>query len=171
MRTFSNIKAFLLPLLLVLTSCTSTKDQVSKAAYNYLDAMGNYRIDEAYAYASKETQETTLDFIKNNIMPIMDSVVYRNETPAVITISNVELTSDTTATVLFHKSTPTSERNNLLSMVYRDGKWQANVIINTNQNKALDGKKVHKMDSTRYRNLEGLTAHPVDTTNRRPAQQ
>lgn len=115
--------------MILFSACNSNENQIRKIAFGYLDAMGNYRISEAYPYATQETQESTLKYIEEFIMPRTDTNYLKSETPATITITNISITSDTTATVMFHKSTPSSERNNILNMVKRNGEWRANVAI------------------------------------------
>lgn len=109
----------------------SNERKIKKVAYNYLDAMGNYRIKEAYPYATKETQTSTLQVIERDILPKTDPNYLKKETPAKITITSARMTSDTTATVLFHKSTPSSEKNNTVDLVKRNGTWYVHVMMQT----------------------------------------
>lgn len=115
-------------LLLVLCACGSDKKQIEQAAYGYLNAMGNYRFDEARPYATRQTCETTIDFF-NSIMPHTDTAYIVSNTPAEITIKSVHKTSDTTAYALFHKSTPITQQDDTLQLVKSDGQWLANVVI------------------------------------------
>ncbi|MBR6330435.1 MAG: hypothetical protein IKR79_02160 [Bacteroidales bacterium] len=130
------------------------KKQIENVAYKYLDAMGNYRIRDAYKYANQETQDKTLRFIEEKIMPITDTNYIKKETPAKITITGITITSDTTADAYFHKSTPSSERNNVLNLVKRNGKWMANVPIDVPDvfNLPID-KKSQQRDSARYEKM------------------
>ena len=160
----TNIIPTLLLLAFCLTACTTQgqsrraqqreKKNIEKAAYGYLDAMGNYRISDAYQYATPETQQKTLRFIEERIMPITDKNYIKSETPATITITGITIKSDTTAEAMFHKSTPSSERNNMLQLVKRNGKWMAHVPIDVPDifNMPTD-KKTQQRDSARYEKL------------------
>ncbi|MBP5189440.1 MAG: hypothetical protein J6031_00810 [Bacteroidales bacterium] len=160
----TNIIPTLLLLLFCTAACTSQgqskkalqteKKQIEKVAYGYLDAMGNYRISDAYKYADKETQDKTLRFIEERIMPITDTNYIKKETPAKITITGITITSDTTAETMFHKSTPSSERNNILKLVKRNGKWMADVPIDVPDvfNLPVD-KNNQRSDSANYKKL------------------
>ena len=98
----TNIIPTLLLLLFCTAACTSQgqskkalqkeKKQIEKVAYGYLDAMGNYRISDVYKYADKETQDKTLRFIEERIMPITDTNYIKKETPAKITITGITIT-------------------------------------------------------------------------------
>ena len=152
------MKSFLIPIAaIVLTffsSCSEEK-QIRKTAFGYLDAMGNYRISEAYPFATQETQNTTLKYIEESILPNTDQNYIKSETPATITITNVSITSDSTATVMFHKSTPSSERNNILNLVKRDGKWQADVRIDVPEIIKKSDKNLHfEADTSSFRNIK-----------------
>lgn len=159
-----NIIPTLLTMALILTACTTQgqsqraqkreKKNIEKAAYGYLYAMGNYRIRDAYQYANQETRDKTLRFIEEHIMPITDSNYIKKETPAKITITGINILTDTTAEAYFHKSTPSSERNNILNLVKRNGKWMANVPIDVpNVFNMPDNNNKQKRDSTRYEKL------------------
>lgn len=54
---------------LIMTGCNSDKREIKQVAYGYVIATGNYNLDEAIPYASKETREATLPIIKENILP------------------------------------------------------------------------------------------------------
>ena len=118
-----------LVLLFLLCCCDSTESrQIERAAYGYLDALGNYRIDDARPYATQQTCDVTLDFF-NHIMPMVDTAYVISNTPAEIVIKSVCRETDTTAYVLFHKSTPIIQQDDTLRMVKRDGRWLAHVVI------------------------------------------
>ena len=160
----TNIIPTLLLLVFCLAACTSQgqskktlqkeKKSIEKVAYGYLDAMGNYRIRDAYRFATPETQDKTLRFIEEKVMPITDAKYIKSETPAKITITGITIKSDTTAEAMFHKSTPSSERNNILQLVKRNGKWMADVqidvpdIFNAPINRKSDGN-----DSTHHKKI------------------
>lgn len=149
---------------ILFSACNSNENQIRKIAFGYLDAMGNYRISDAYPYATRETQENTLKFVEEAIMPNTDTNYIKSETPATITITNITITSDTTATVMFHKSTPSSERNNLLNMVKRDGKWQADVRIEVPKIMKQATSKSQTPDTTKFQRIK-LREVSLDTIN------
>ncbi len=91
--------------------------------------MGNYRIDDAEKYATDETRRITLQFFERQIIPYLEEGYIEKNTPATIEITGVDITSDTSATVSFHKSAPNTEQDGTLNMVKRDGKWQAKVVV------------------------------------------
>jgi len=150
----------------LLSACSTNENQIRKIAFGYLDAMGNYRISDAYRYASTQTQNTTLKYIETNIMPKADTASLMRDTPAIITITNINMTSDTTASVMFHKSTPLSEKNNILNMIKENGHWCADVVIAEQQNKALSSPKTSEIDTNYFRNktfkvVNGATPPPI----------
>ena len=114
----------------LLSGCASNQKRIEQAAYGYLDAMGNYRFDDAYDYATQETQTNTLEVIQQRIMPNTDMEYIRRNTPAEITITGVDIIDDTTAIVSFHKSTPIQEQDGTLDMHKRGNRWLAHVLIN-----------------------------------------
>lgn len=123
----------ILSLSLLLMACNSEEKMIQKAAYGYLDAMGNYRIKEAEQFASKETVETTLHVVENNIMPNTDPNYIKRNTPATIEITGITKETDTTAVVSYKKTTPIQVQSGTLNLIKRDEKWQAVVLINVPQ--------------------------------------
>lgn len=116
----------------LLTACTNDEEQIRQCAQGYLDAMGNYRPTEARQYSSKETCDITLAFFEQ-VMAYTDSSVYSNNIPATITIGQIVVTDDTTATAAFHKSTPSVEQDGSINLVKRDRKWQVHEVLNVPQ--------------------------------------
>ena len=115
-------------LLLTLASCNSDKRQVLQAAQGYLDATANYRIYEAYQYASKETRETTLPYITNTILPATDSAFLANNVPASIEIDSLLINSDT-AWVAYTKTTPIKTLSNIICLIKEDNRWVVDVPL------------------------------------------
>ena len=137
---------------LLMFGCTTDEKEIKTAAYNYLDAMGNYRIDDARPYASTETCEKTLDGIQNYLMPKVDTNYIKSNTPATIEILGVEILSDTTAVVNYKKTTPiTTQNNGRLDMIKEDGRWCAEVIINMSPMLKQDTMKCQIPDSLKNR--------------------
>ncbi len=95
----------------------------------YIQAMADYRIDDAYLYSTPETQTHTLDYFKS-LMTILDSNYIASNTPAKITIDSVVHYDDTSATVYFHKSTPLQPNlKATVDMRYRNNVWLAHQVI------------------------------------------
>lgn len=109
-------------------SCSNPKKMIKKTAYAYLDAMANYRVDDAEPYCTYETQITTLVTARKMVEAVDPSYI-ESDTPAKISIKKITVTSDTTATVTYHKKTPIKDMNGELEMLLRNGKWEANVVL------------------------------------------
>ena len=116
--------------MLLLVSCTSEEKKVEKAAYGYLNATGNYRLDEAAPYASQTTREVTLPYLKENILPMTDTNYIKANQPATIVIDSVRVLCADTATVDYTKTTPIRVLTGKIYMVKEEGKWGAYVPLN-----------------------------------------
>ena len=114
---------------MLLTACANDKEQIRQCAQGYLDAMGNYRPTEARQYSTQQTCDVTLAFFER-VMEFTDSSVYANNIPAEITIGEITITDDTTATVNFHKSTPSTQQDGTINLVKREGKWLVDLVLN-----------------------------------------
>lgn len=121
----------------MLTSCgckhcniakNAEEKDICQTAYSYIIATGNYKIDEAVPYASKDTREVTLPFIKDNILPHVDSTFLAKSVPATATIDTILLMDDT-AYVGYTKTTPLGATQGTLTLVKEDGKWLAYVPL------------------------------------------
>lgn len=102
--------------------------QVRRVAQGYLDATANYRIDEAMPYASEQTREQTLPFIKNTILPMTDSSYIASNIPATIRIDHITIEGDS-ATVEYTKETPIKQLQGTLHLVREGGRWLAYVPL------------------------------------------
>lgn len=116
--------------MMLLVSCNSEEKRVEKAAYGYLNATGNYRIDEAEPYASQVTRERTLPFIKEKLIPMTDTNYIKANQPATIVIDSVRVLCADTATVDYTKTTPIKILTGTIYMVKEEGKWGAYVPLN-----------------------------------------
>ena len=147
---------------MVLASCGSNpQKEIEKNAYGYLDAMGNYRIDDARPYASTLTCERTLDILQKHIMPKTDTNYILSNTPATIDILSVEVLSDTTAVVSYSKTTPLQVQSGKLDMVKENGRWCAEVIIALPPIMTMDSTAIQKDISARLDSLKGKTFRAV----------
>lgn len=122
--------AFVLAGALLFLGCADKqqKKEVERAAYGYLDAMGNYRINDAAEFSSSGTRETTIK-VFNRMMGICDSAKLMENTPAEITITGVRILDDTTARAYFHKHTPITEQTDSVKLILEDGHWLVDVRI------------------------------------------
>jgi uncharacterized protein YceK len=122
----------LISVAILLTGCSCERAMERKAikevAYEYSYALGNYRLDDAAKYATTETQKRTLPTAKA-MMKMVDSTYIASDTPAEIVITNVRITSDTSATAYWHKTTPRKDLNGTLELRKRNGVWQAHDLI------------------------------------------
>ena len=111
-----------------MTGCTDDNKEVREVAYGYIIATGNYQIDKAMQYASKETRERTLPFIRDKIIPITDTGFMKANTPATATIDSIVILKDT-AWVLYTKTTPLEVSTNELCIIKENGKWVVDVPL------------------------------------------
>lgn len=129
MTTKRHLPVFMLMLAVgLLTACHNDQQEVKKVAFGYLNATGNYRIDEAAPYASKDTRKRTLPFIKNKLIPITDTNYLKANVPATITIDSIWFEGDS-AWVAYTKTTPIKRLQNCVSVIREDGKWLVNVPL------------------------------------------
>lgn len=153
---------FLVISVMVLASCgNNPQKEIEKNAYGYLDAMGNYRLDDARPYASTPTCERTLEVLQKYILPKTDTNYIVSNTPATIDILGVELLSDTTAVVSYSKTTPLQVQSGKLDMVKEDGRWCAEVIINLPPIMTMDSTQMENNLSARLDSLKGKTFRAV----------
>ena len=106
---------------MLLSACANDEEQIRQCAQGYLDAMGNYRPTEARQYATQQTCDVTLAFYER-VIEVTDPNVYKDNMPAEITIGDITIADDTTATAAFHKSTPTTQQDGSIDLVKRDHK-------------------------------------------------
>lgn len=115
-------------LVVSLMACRSEERKAERVAYLYSKAMANYRIDDAEPYVTEETLPT-LDFLRRLVKEVPSEYIER-DTPATIEITQVSLTSDTTAWAHYHKTTPNKDFRDSIPMVRREGKWRIHIPMN-----------------------------------------
>lgn len=115
-------------LLLIAASCNSPERQLRHTAQKYLDATGEYNIDEACLYCTEETK-TGLRTIEQTLMTMLDSSYIKQNTPARIKITSIEIIDDTSAIVAYHKKTPIEESDGTIKMRKRKGIWLTHMPI------------------------------------------
>lgn len=114
---------------LMTVACSSVQqDEIERTAQSYLEAAGDYRLDDAMPYASKHTRNVVLPFYKN-IMERADTNYINSNRPADITIQSSRMLSDTTALVYYHKHTPIKDVDDSVLVVLEDGQWLVHINI------------------------------------------
>jgi len=126
-KLFISLASAILAILL-LNGCNSNQGQIEKTARCYLEAMGNYRIDEAIPYSTSFTRENTLPIAKK-LTEGTDPEYIQSNTPADITIKGYKQLTDTSARVYYHKHTPITEQDDSLTLLLEGGKWLVDVRI------------------------------------------
>lgn len=114
--------------LLLTVACSSRQDQIEKAAKGYLQAMGDYQMDDAIPFATNYTRENTIPTLKS-MLAQADTVYVNQNRPAEITIKKTEMLSDTSATVYYHKHTPIKEADGTVTVLLEDGQWLVDVKL------------------------------------------
>ena len=114
--------------LVLLMGCNSDRQQMESNARGYLEAMGNYRIDEAIPYSTQFTRKNTLPIAKKLTEKTNPAFIQSN-TPADITIKGSKRLTDTSAMVYYHKHTPITEQDDSLTLLLEDGQWLVDVRI------------------------------------------
>lgn len=107
-------------------ACDSDKKEIARVAQGYLEATGNYRIDEAMPYANQETRETTLTYLRDNLIPDTPQEYIDANTPATIVIDEI-VQIDDTAVVFYTKTTPIKEVESEILVVREEGGWLVSI--------------------------------------------
>ena len=138
---------------------------IEKNAMGYLEAMGNYQITEAENYATTETINHTLHFIEQSIMPNLDSSYIVKNTPASFEINDIRVIDDSTAEVLYTKTTPIQVIEGKLTMVKENQEWKAKVIINIpqfmNASMTIDSVRAKEMEDKYKGKLKVLQSDTI----------
>lgn len=118
--------------ILLFSGCASEKaaekKEVKTVAYEYIWSLANFDVQRAEKYASSETKKETLK-IANSYMAKADKKVIEQDLPAKVRITDVKLTSDTTATAIWHKTTPRKKNSKMIELRKRNGVWQAHDLV------------------------------------------
>lgn len=126
-------KIIIIAAAVLLAACGSqpteqTRRDIEAAAYGYLDAMGNYRPNDAAPYATRLTCERSIPILAI-LTEKCDTAYIRSNTPADIEIKGVRMLSDTSAYAYYHKHTPITEQEDSLLMLLEEGRWLAEVRL------------------------------------------
>lgn len=125
-------------LLGLLGACNSDKKEIRRVAQGYLDATGNYLIDEAMPYANQQTQETTLKFLNETLIPITPKEYMESNTPATIHIDSIDVQGDT-ACVSYTKTTPIKTLSSKIDVVREESGWLVNVPLILPESMTVNG--------------------------------
>ena len=109
-------------LFLLLTACNSDEKEIARVAQGYLDATGNYLIEEAMPYANQETREKTLTYLRDVLIPMTPKEYMESNTPATIELGEIVRAGDT-AVVCYTKTTPIKVLESEIMLVKEDGEW------------------------------------------------
>lgn len=106
----------------IIFGCNSERRNVENVAQSYLDAVTNFKTDEARKYAAPDFEQ----YIE--MMDIFVSWAHKDTIasliPNKVTINDVEIFADTTAIVSFHSSNPRQETDAQIKMNKIDGEWK-----------------------------------------------
>lgn len=109
-------------------SCDDNMGEIKSVAYNYCIATSQYDFERAKHYCTDETKKTTL-LIANDVMSMLDTGYIAKDTPASIEIISTNILSDSSALVVYHKTTPIKDFTDTLELRKRDGNWLAHSPI------------------------------------------
>ena len=126
-------------------SCGNPKRAIKEAAYNYLYAMANYKIDDAVPYCTKETQEGVLE-TGRNLMKAVEPGYIESDTPAKIQITDIKVVNDSMAVVSYRKTTPLKKQVGDVDVIKRDGQWKVHIELFWQKRARLQGSNA--ADST-----------------------
>ena len=121
----------------LMTACNSDKKEIARVAQGYLDATGNYLVEEAMPYANKETREVTLPFLRDKLIPMTPQEYMESNTPATIELGEISVKGDT-AMVCYTKTTPIKVLENEIMVVKEEGQWLVYVPLVLPEDIAVD---------------------------------
>lgn len=115
---------------LLLSACSSSynEKEIRANALGYLQATGDYKLDEAIPYCTRITRERTIPTLQF-LLDHTDTNYINSNRPSVFTLYSVRQLDDSTASVQYHKSTPIKEVDDSLVLRLEDGHWLADVRL------------------------------------------
>lgn len=160
----------LLPLLMLCMQCCHTvKGEVRDIAQKYLDATCRYDVTDACHYCTLETANG----LRNIETTLLSKIPYDSlakNMPAKIKIKDIELTSDSTATVTYHKHTPIADFDGNLDMVLQNGQWKAHIAgiyIPEKAKQAVSGDTIYfNYDNIKPGDLKVVSPDSLNNFNR-----
>ncbi len=123
----------------LLAACNNDKKEIAQAAQGYLNATGNYLVEDAMPYANKETREKTLPFLRDKLIPMTPQEYLDSNTPATIELGEIVQVGDT-AVVFYTKTTPIKRLESEILVVKEDGQWLVFVPLEIPERISTDGK-------------------------------
>ena len=126
-------------LMSLFAACNNDKKEIANVAQGYLDATGNYLIDEAMPYANQETREKTLTYLRDVLIPMTPKEYMESNTPATIVLGDIAIEEDT-AVVKYTKTTPIKKLENEIMVVKEEGKWLVYVPLVLPEGILIDGR-------------------------------
>ena len=126
-------------LICLLSACNNDEKEITRVAQGYLDATGNYLIEEAMPYANQETRDKTLTFLRDNLIPLTPKEYMESNTPATIKLGEIVRDGDT-AVVCYTKTTPIKVLESEIMVVKENGKWLVYVPLVLPENITVDGR-------------------------------
>ena len=136
-------------LALLTASCEQQAERkaIRKVAYSYLDAMANFRIDDAIPFASQQTREQTIPFAKNFLLANTDTSVILASTPASIVIDSIKVGNDT-AIVSYTETNPLRVKMSTITAIKEEGQWVIDVPLILPAFMGGNGGEIQMPDST-----------------------
>ena len=101
-------------------SCKTEEEKVNDVAQNYLEAITNYKMNEAKKYVSDDFMPEFKWFKKH--VGITPREQLNKNLPNEVTITQTDLNADT-AIIHFHSKNPSQENDAMLKMVKIKNQW------------------------------------------------
>lgn len=133
-------------LMSLFAACNRDEKEIARVAQGYLDATGNYLIEEAMPYANQETQEKTLTFLRDKLIPMTPKEYIESNTPATIELGEIVRAGDT-AVVRYKKTTPIKVLESEIMVVKEEGKWLVYVPLVLPEGIFIDGRNATISDA------------------------
>lgn len=152
----------------LLASCSCEEKEMRTNALGYLQAVGDYHMDDALPYCTRQTQEKTIPVLKQ-LLEIADTAYVNSNRPSVFTIQKIRRIDDTSARVYYHKHTPIKDINDSLLLLFENGRWLAEVRLGPipflNSNRDTNNATPPKLEIPKDPNA--LRMIPADSLPRR----
>lgn len=108
----------------LMAACESNNEKAAKqVALNYASAMANYNIDKAESYITPESKETI--HRARVILKAVGPDYVKQDTPATVEITSIDIVDDTIAKAVYHKTTPLKDFSDTLELRRRNSIWYA----------------------------------------------
>ena len=128
MRKASTLTIILLALITSACSSNYNEKEIRANAHGYLQAVGDYHMDDAIPYCSRHTRENTIPTFRR-LMEHADTNYINSNRPSEFTYRNIRRIDDTTVCIYYHKHTPIKDVDDSLTLIFEDGHWLADVHL------------------------------------------